>query len=136
MQQQSFPEIDGTIKELREQLRGINDKVLQSVLESRIGQLELMVGQFVSASYPGALAYTAKQLLEMSDAARGEVMAAAAAQKRAEAAGEELRKKGAGVDWPADYAPTATQMLSMRYQKRDDTRWIAPADIARGAQKG
>jgi len=95
----------------------MNDKVKTSAFEARLGQLESMVGQFISASHPESMAYTVRDLLSMSEAARGEVMAAAAEQRRREAAGEAIRKRGAAVDFPPGYEPSALQMLRMSFKE-------------------
>jgi len=120
-QKPDFTSVSSTIAQLRETLRDLNDRVLKNVFESRLGRLEAMIDEFLSTSHPQAAVVTVEQLLEMSESARSEILRAAAAQRRKEAAGEDTRRKGAGIDqWPEGYQPSAHDMLKMSFRENDD----------------
>ena len=114
-------EFSATVRELRAQAAELKDKFLRTTIESRLGSLERAFGEFITASHPAARAMTIEQLLSMSESARSEIFMAAAAQKRKEAEGEEVRKRGAAVDqWPEGYQPTAHDMLRMSFREDDN----------------
>ena len=119
-QKPDFTSVSSTIAQLRETLRDLNDRVLKNVFESRLGRLEAMIDEFLSTSHPQAAVVTVEQLLEMSESARSEILQAAAEQRRREAEGEETRKRGAGVDFPSGYEPSALQMLKMSFREDDN----------------
>ena len=114
-------EFSATVRELRQQAQELKDRFLRTTIESRLGTLERAFGEFITASHPAARAMTVDQLLGMTEAARSEIFMAAAAQKRKEAEGEEIRRKGAAVDqWPEGYQPTAHDMLRMSFREDGD----------------
>jgi len=110
-------EFSATVRELRQQAQELKDRFLRTTIESRLGTLERAFGEFITASHPAARAMTVDQLLGMTEAARSEIFMAAAAQKRKEAEGEEVRKRGAAIDFPAGYEPSALQMLKMSFKE-------------------
>jgi len=110
-------EFSATVRELRQQAQELKDKFLRTTIESRLGTLERAFGEFITASHPAARAMTVDQLLGMTEAARSEIFTAAAVQRKKEADGEAVRRRGAGIDWPADREPTAHEMLRMPFKE-------------------
>ena len=114
-------EFSATVRELRQQAQELKDQFLRTTIESRLGTLERMFGEYITAVHPAARAMTVDQLLGMTEAARSEIFTAAAVQRKKEADGEAIRRKGAAVDqWPEGYQPTAHDMLRMSFKEGGD----------------